>query len=568
MYYQNQDFMNNNLKFQSILYSLFGFAVLSILTELGLSFNHLDEEEYIREMSREIIDMVEVQRRFIDVETSQLAYGMTGEQDFKKEYLNYRQDLDAKLSALEQDGLVPDGIPVREVQMVKLIRERLLLMDELIRTRDNSGFDAVRDMLASGEGRRITGQISSLMDEINSVQTNHIQKLKAEELAISNKSSWMQVFFAVLNITLIGAALYGYRREHLMGGEILNKLQDSSRLNSIIIELNNGLQSCTTLKDAEDVISHFMKELFPEQSGSLYIMHPSRNMLEMKVNWGENREYQKAIQTIECWGLRLGKPHLVSNASLKLKCNHYPESEKMNLCIPMMAEGDAIGLLHFTLQEDMAQHHSLTLVQENAEILASQIGPGLASMALREHLKLQSVRDGLTGLYNRRFLEESIPREIHRAERSKNGFGLIMMDLDHFKKLNDQSGHQAGDEVLFKFAQFLKGHIRGEDIACRYGGEEFVLVLPGASLEITRSRAEIICSNVNTIPLKFHGEVLPSLTVSIGVARFPEHGINWDSILRAADVALYKAKTQGRDRVVVSESLKLNYGIDLDNILN
>jgi diguanylate cyclase (GGDEF)-like protein/PAS domain S-box-containing protein len=174
----------------------------------------------------------------------------------------------------------------------------------------------------------------------------------------------------------------------------------------------------------------------------------------------------------------------------------------------------------------------------------------LKSQAL---LREQSVRDHLSGLFNRRYMEETLERELLRAARKQLSLGIIMLDVDDLKRFNDTWGHAAGDEILRGLGSLLLREIRGEDIACRYGGDEFILILPDASREVTRERAELICEYAKEFHLQFEGQSLPAVTLSLGVAVFPEHGVTSTGILRAVDSALYRAKHQGRSRVVVAE---------------
>ena len=173
----------------------------------------------------------------------------------------------------------------------------------------------------------------------------------------------------------------------------------------------------------------------------------------------------------------------------------------------------------------------------------------------RDDLRVQSFRDPLTNLFNRRYMEESLDREILRAERGEHRLGVIMIDIDHFKKVNDTLGHDAGDAVLQQLAEFLQTNIRGADIACRYGGEEFLLILPDAPLEATRDRAEHLRVATQKIELRFEDRELPAPTLSLGVAVFPDHGTTRQALVRAADAALYRAKNSGRNRTVSAGEL-------------
>jgi len=189
--------------------------------------------------------------------------------------------------------------------------------------------------------------------------------------------------------------------------------------------------------------------------------------------------------------------------------------------------------------------------------VAEQASLAVANLLLRDLLRNQSVRDPLTGLFNRRYLEESFDRDLERASRSQRPIGVIMLDLDHFKRVNDTFGHVAGDTVLRKVSEILLQSVRGGDIAARIGGEEFILVLPDASLEVTQGRAEQIRKAVAGCKPTHEGRSIGDITVSSGVAVVPTHGATRQGILQAADAALYLAKNSGRDRVVVAAAPSL-----------
>jgi diguanylate cyclase (GGDEF)-like protein len=173
----------------------------------------------------------------------------------------------------------------------------------------------------------------------------------------------------------------------------------------------------------------------------------------------------------------------------------------------------------------------------------------IANAQLRERLKEQSIRDALTGLFNRRYMEEMLKREVSRATRRLHPLGIMMIDIDYFKRFNDTYGHAAGDKLLREVGKFLQTHLRGEDIACRYGGEEFILILPDVDLESLHERAQEICNEAQKIKI----EDLPSITLSVGIAAYPQHGNKINAVIEAADNALYQAKQKGRNRVEVAK---------------
>ena len=183
--------------------------------------------------------------------------------------------------------------------------------------------------------------------------------------------------------------------------------------------------------------------------------------------------------------------------------------------------------------------------------VGERISLALANLRLREALRSQSIRDPLTGLFNRRYMEESLERELRRAVRNKLSVALLMVDIDHFKPFNDTFGHQAGDMLLRAMGDFLSERTRGQDVACRYGGEEFAIILSGATVEAATTRAALLRDDLNHLVVQHAGQVLGKVTVSIGISGFPDHGDTAAALLQAADQALYRAKTEGRNKAVV-----------------
>jgi diguanylate cyclase (GGDEF)-like protein len=190
------------------------------------------------------------------------------------------------------------------------------------------------------------------------------------------------------------------------------------------------------------------------------------------------------------------------------------------------------------------------LIQQNLEQINQK---AIVSTQNEARMREISVRDHLTNLFNRRYLEESLEREIRRSLRVSRTIGIIMFDIDHYKQINDEWGHAAGDAVLQEIAQMALGDIRGGDIACRYGGDEFVLVLPETSLEVTRARAEILREKAKGMQIEYNSQKIKRITLSMGVASFPDHGSTGSDLLKFADQALYRAKNGGRDCVAVAE---------------
>jgi diguanylate cyclase (GGDEF)-like protein len=219
----------------------------------------------------------------------------------------------------------------------------------------------------------------------------------------------------------------------------------------------------------------------------------------------------------------------------------------------MMAHGEVLALLHVTTDVNVTRDGSIPETDYGLlRVFTEHIALAISNLKLRDALRQQSIRDPLTGLFNRRYLEETLAIEIERAKRKNEPFSILMLDLDHFKRFNDTHGHEAGDAVLQVLGGFLQRHVRGGDIACRYGGEEFTLILPGASVEAAQHRAGQLCEGIRALNIDFKNQILGPLSLSVGIATFPNHGESGESVLQAADMALYQAKDEGRDRVVVA----------------
>jgi diguanylate cyclase (GGDEF)-like protein len=287
--------------------------------------------------------------------------------------------------------------------------------------------------------------------------------------------------------------------------------------------------------------------LLEADAGSVALFNSSRNQLSPQAGWGHESAELEPYGPEDCWALRRGRTHLPRPGG-EFRCAHLalPGWERA-VCVPMIAQGDTVGVL--TLRPAGAHPPELVSV---AETLGERFGLTVANLRLRDRLRDQSIRDPLTGLFNRRYLEETLARELSRAERKSHPLGLLLVDIDHFKRLNDTHGHDAGDAALAEVGRLLGRSFRASDVTCRYGGEEFVVVLPDAQRDFTVARAESLREAVKELRLAAKGGPSQAITVSVGVAHFPDDGRTPEALVRAADVALYAAKAQGRDRVVVA----------------
>jgi diguanylate cyclase (GGDEF)-like protein len=312
------------------------------------------------------------------------------------------------------------------------------------------------------------------------------------------------------------------------------------------------LQACRTADEAFPIITRYIQRLIQAGSGALYLIRDTKDPAENVAAWGNAQpgpaEHEMALN--ECWSLRRGRIYVVQDPATEPLCGHLKDPVHTGyMCVPLIAQGMAVGVLHLRQGSEAAPFSENQ--QRLAVKVAEYIAMALTNLKLRDELRSQAIRDPLTGLFNRRYMEETLEREIRRANRHATSVGIIMFDIDKMKPINDQFGHDAGDLVLKTLGNELLRMFRGEDVACRYGGDEFTIVLPEASLADVWQRAEQMRDAVKRIDLKYEGKQLGALTVSIGVAAYPDHGATADRVLLAGDAASYAAKSEGGDRIMM-----------------
>jgi diguanylate cyclase (GGDEF)-like protein/PAS domain S-box-containing protein len=339
----------------------------------------------------------------------------------------------------------------------------------------------------------------------------------------------------------------------------VNDLELRNREAKLLNDMGELLQSCHSIEDAYDVIGQFGERMFEQQSGALYIINNSRNLMEMVTSWGVQEDYmigERVSKPDDCWALRRGRVYQFTHPEDRLRCKHMsknllvPEKETNfypYICVPMIAQGETLGMMHVRFDEKRSDE-----VRQMVIAVAERAAMSLANLKLSETLRAQAVRDPLTGLFNRRYMEETLEREIRRAIRYQRPLGVIMLDIDHFKQFNDTFSYAAGDTLLRELGTVLKNNLRADDVTCRYGGEEFVLILPESSLEDTARRAENLREACKNMQVQHRGQALGLVTISLGVAAYPEHGESAEDLLRAVDTALHSSKSGGRDCVSIA----------------
>ena len=316
-----------------------------------------------------------------------------------------------------------------------------------------------------------------------------------------------------------------------------------------LFAMTDMLQAAEDHDDAGAVLMATAQRLLPEYGGALYVFNNSRDRLDLAKSWGETADFDPPATLLpgNCWALKRGKPHINDVSSGTLCCMHQIGTAA-TVEVPMMARGQVYGLLILAREGEDA-FHALKDIRRIARALADSMSLALSNIALREKLRTQSLRDPLTGLYNRRYMEDALDRYISLAERTGCATSVLMIDLDNFKMLNDTYGHAKGDAVLREVAAQLVGALRPSDVVARYGGEELMVILPNCGTQDAAAKAETLRLRIESLS-EIHG--MP-ISASFGVASVPETSTGVADVIPMADAALYAAKQEGKNRVVAAD---------------
>jgi diguanylate cyclase (GGDEF)-like protein len=407
------------------------------------------------------------------------------------------------------------------------------------------------------------------------LMTDHEQSLLLERNKGSQRSSFTSISTEVgfVGLSLVSMlVLFGFllrdavlrqkvAKETVLTNERLartvNALEDRAQESELLTSARDELQLCMEVQQVYQSAANSFSRLLVGTSGSLCMINNSRQLVEVVSRW-QGSAGESAVEDFHppesCCGLRSGHPRWRQTGVSEIHCTHFPgEAPDCYLCMPIVAHGNTLGVLYVQCDSEAA----VAAVNERMDGLRQLVqltGMAIATLNLRSKLENQSIRDSLTGLFNRHFMQISLERELSRAARRKQILAVFMLDLDHFKKFNDTFGHAAGDTVLQAVAEVFRNSIRAEDIACRYGGEEFTIMLPDVTPTIALERAESIRRAIENLRLPLDREVYSEFTVSIGVALYPNDGEAGDVLLRRADTALYRAKRMGRNKVAQYET--------------
>ena len=494
--------------------------------------------------------------------SSQRGYLLLGRGELRDEFWDARARLPLQLQRLA--GSLRSPTAARQIAALgPLLQRRFEIAAAAISVFEKQGLEPARSYVASHGGYQLDEKIRKLIEQTRALETG----LLAERRALSNRSGNWLLLFAILGIPfslLVLGMVQRYltlenaerRRSEALAQAAAVNFETLSARSESLSQYTGMLQTCTDTDELLSLSSRLLSQLVPGLSGTLYLTRASRDHAEIAAQWGQHLAPSADMPAPDdCWSMRRNRAFACDDVAHQICCKHVDRdavaataATVATACLPLSAHGDLLGWLYLS----GAGHGPLAGIGQATQA-AEQLSLALANMRLKDDLLRQSIRDPLTGLFNRRYLEESLGREIARCQRRKLPLAVLMLDLDHFKTFNDQYGHPGGDALLSAFGRLLQSSCRPEDIACRYGGEEFVIVLPEAGPDVGMDRARAILAATAQLVVAHQGQTLGRVTASIGIATMPDDGNNASTLLELADKALYAAKRAGRNQVQRAE---------------
>ncbi len=490
-------------------------------------------------------------------------YLVTGDTASLTAYLSARAEIEAasiKLVLMTADHAAQQQ---RAKAFGALAQKRLQGMQQLLQHQRNDGNNPAlaleRLRLATDARPPVATLVQAMLQAENEyrAQSEIRRRRSATLVAYATVASLATALILVLLSVLL--ALREQRntaasREELMQAylQLAQSLEESRGMTDRIQRLHllsETLQSCRNIREALAALPPILADMLPDSAGIIYLLNATHDLAEQSLDWGDPvLQSEPVFAPDECLALRRGQAYPDPAVGVNMRCAHLePDANGARaswVCIPLLAQGETLGVMHLQMPGPMRPE-----IHELAVTLGEQLGLMLGNLKLQESLRIQSIHDPLTGLFNRRFLESALSRELMRNTRHERDLSLLMIDIDHFKQFNDRHGHDAGDELLQQFARLMRGLVRTEDIVCRYGGEEFTVILHETNLQTGIRRAEEIVERTRTLHVRHQDKPLDPVTVSIGLASQRLHGSDPKTLLQRADRALYQAKENGRNRV-------------------
>ena len=511
-----------------------------------------------------VLDAVERTYSFVkDAESAQRGLLLTGEEQYERAFQAGAWAARAALREVrEVVAPYPDQV-VRAERLESLVFARLEAAEAVAQQYRREGFAAAQAALASSRGPTLMAEIESLRDEMAGVARDslHERAVRSGDDAFSLQAytaagvAASLAIMVVLAVRMLRAMAERGRAErrtceaHDALEQTVREIAQRGAETRALSDYAGMLQSCRDVPEAVTVTRDAILRIAPDVGTTIYVTRASLDFAEVLADFGDHRAVSAiAFPPQDCWAIRRAQPHAMSDVSMPLRCGHVSAPADgvvaASLCVPLAAQGLVLGAAFFS-----GEPAALAARRDLLVAATEQLGLALSNLQLQETLRQQTIRDPLTNLYNRRYLEASLERELARCERRGVPLSVLMIDLDHFKRFNDAHGHDGGDALLQHAARALQAQCRAEDIACRYGGEELTLILPEAPAEVAFERAESVRRAIESLQVRVGQRTLGEVTASIGVATFPASAPDTAGLLRAADAALYRAKREGRNRV-------------------
>lgn len=571
----------------------FVLAVLIALVVYQLMRDHAELSSEIERTSTALTLSQQMLVNVLDAQTGMRGFVITGDESF---LAPYRQSIDDQASTIAagQQAWAPGS---RERELLERFatlfanyREQIAepviaLKRRVLAAGENSGAAAeeLQVIIASGRDKARVDEMKriarELIEHTQGRVDSHIDQSRSRQRNAKLVSVAGAPLAVAFGMVLVGALVKRVRRglqglsegaERVAQGDfshrvrledsrefaqvsdgfnrMAERLEERKRQANLLDRLTRALQGCQELDESFAVAEGYAPRMLPGTAGALSFYRASRDQLTTVFAWPAETAAQSHDMEFEpgdCRSLRSGYTYHFRAADGDPACRHFPvSSAEEGLCIPMMDRGEVIGILSLT---PLDCHDLDEESRHVASVLAEALALNVGNLRLRESLRDQSIRDPLTGLYNRRFLDENLDREISRSRRTGNSLSVIVLDIDHFKRFNDSLGHDAGDAVLVSLGRLLTEHARDMDLPCRLGGEEFLVVLPRASGEQAMLVAERLRQSVSAMVASYRGEPLQGVRASFGVASYPDDADGYENLIRAADQALYRAKRAGRN---------------------
>jgi diguanylate cyclase (GGDEF)-like protein len=459
--------------------------------------------------------------------------------------------LDNFIALLKSNSTLEDAI-IKQLNELSTYRQKLALDAEQknnLKESTISANEALINKNLTQKLRFISNSISNRIQQYNSSVESNIRSLH-----------WQQTLaFGLVLLLLTATILFNLaeQKRQTSNETELEKalLKAKSLANHLrqLSELGELLQSCRSSSEAMMMLRSAIPPILGTIAGTVFLLDNQRRTVSRAGAWGTHLlESHSEFTPDDCWAIRRNQVFPSNESQHGICCSHLDlnqQTSKMvhHLCVPLAAQGEALGMLYLDSPSSFSRTD-----RRMCRSVAEQLSLSLANLQLQESLRLQSLRDSLTGLFNRRYLDASLPREISRSDRRRQSLSMLMIDIDHFKNINDTYGHDAGDMVLTQVASTLKRLSREEDIVCRHGGEEFVLIMPDVNSEAAFRRAEQLRETIAGLSLRFQSIDIKKITVSIGISSCPAHANNGDQLRLLADKALYDAKRSGRNRTIIA----------------